>query len=352
MRIIISIIILIQICLTSFGQNDTIYFNSEGKIIIKELASFYRVLDLDTLSSLPIGNFQDFSIDSKKIISSGSYSIYGKHGIFRQNDFEETPILEFSFKDNRPDGMWYKYLSSSDTAYQLKFDIEGMKIIQCRDTLLNKLLLNGNGKFQKVLEGIIIEGEVRNFKMSGTWTLRQNGKIIFKEKYSKGDFKEGKQVINGFEYSESKIDAFIKETFHFEVLEKLEISNIYRKRDYLKLHNSFVPVWNKHRQDEGFMIVEDRGGFPGGNDYLIQYLETRLRYPKEAEENNISGRVIVEFTVDIDGQVKDPMVISSLGYGCDEVVLDIMKYMPDWIPGQQRGNPIAMQYKLPIHFGK
>ena len=46
-----------------------------------------------------------------------------------------------------------------------------------------------------------------------------------------------------------------------------------------------------------------------------------MSYPKQAQENKISGTVIVEFDRDSTCVFSNPIVIKRLGYGCDEEAL-------------------------------
>jgi Ca-activated chloride channel homolog len=101
---------------------------------------------------------------------------------------------------------------------------------------------------------------------------------------------------------------------------------------------------------EVFAIVESMPEFPGGEQALLNYLKTNLKYPAEAINNNISGKVIVQFTVNTDGSLSDIRVIRSLGFGCDEEVIRLIKAMPSWMPGKQRGKAVKTTMILPVNF--
>jgi Ca-activated chloride channel family protein len=101
---------------------------------------------------------------------------------------------------------------------------------------------------------------------------------------------------------------------------------------------------------EIFEIIESMPEFPGGEKALLQYLKSNLKYPAEAISFNISGNVIVQFTINKDGSVSDIKVIKSLGFGCDEEVIRLIKAMPAWIPGKQRGKVVKTTMTLPVNF--
>ena len=99
-----------------------------------------------------------------------------------------------------------------------------------------------------------------------------------------------------------------------------------------------------------FTIVEEMPSFPGGEAELFKYLRKAVKYPQIAQDAGISGVVHVTFVVDEGGKVKDPKVLRGIGGGCDEEAIRVVKAMPPWEPGKQRGKPVRVQYNLPIRF--
>lgn len=102
--------------------------------------------------------------------------------------------------------------------------------------------------------------------------------------------------------------------------------------------------------DEGdepdvFVIVEDMPILAGG----LESLQRRLRYPELARAAGIEGRVIVQFTVLPTGHVSDPVVVRSIGAGCDEEALRLVR-TAIFLPGRQRGVPVRVRFSLPITF--
>lgn len=90
--------------------------------------------------------------------------------------------------------------------------------------------------------------------------------------------------------------------------------------------------------------------FPGGTNELMKYLSNNLRYPTVAIENNIQGRVIVKFIVAKDGSISNIEVIKGIDPSCDREAIRVVKSMPNWIPGMQNGNKVAVYFNLPILF--
>lgn len=99
-----------------------------------------------------------------------------------------------------------------------------------------------------------------------------------------------------------------------------------------------------------FTIVEEMPSFPGGEAELFKYLGKAIKYPELAKDAGISGVVYMTFVVDENGKVRDPKVLRGIGGGCDEEAIRVVKSMPAWDPGKQRGKPVRVQYNLPIRF--
>lgn len=99
-----------------------------------------------------------------------------------------------------------------------------------------------------------------------------------------------------------------------------------------------------------FTIVEEMPAFSGGEAALYKYLQTNIKYPEEAKELGIQGRVFVTFVVETDGSITDIKVVRGIGGGCDEEAVRVVKYMPKWSPGKQRGVPVRVQFNLPVKF--
>ncbi|MBO6026108.1 MAG: energy transducer TonB [Bacteroidales bacterium] len=101
---------------------------------------------------------------------------------------------------------------------------------------------------------------------------------------------------------------------------------------------------------EIFTIVEEMPDFPGGLAKLTDYLGKNIKYPQMARESGIQGRVFVNFVIEPDGSVSNVNVMRSLGGGCDEEAIRVVKSMPKWKPGKQRGKAVRVSYILPVNF--
>jgi TonB family protein len=99
-----------------------------------------------------------------------------------------------------------------------------------------------------------------------------------------------------------------------------------------------------------FSHVEVPPQFPGGEKELMKWLSENIKYPKNAAEQGIQGRVVLRFVVTPDGSVEYVEVQRSLDPSCDKEAVRVVKEMPKWVPGKQNGNAVYVYYTLPILF--
>ena len=106
----------------------------------------------------------------------------------------------------------------------------------------------------------------------------------------------------------------------------------------------------QNESDEVFTDYEINPEFPGGNDALVSFLKNNLKYPTECVRDSIEGRVLVNFVVGKDSIIRDVKVIRSVNPLLDAEACRVIRLMPKWIPGKQRGIPVRTQFNLPIKF--
>lgn len=98
-------------------------------------------------------------------------------------------------------------------------------------------------------------------------------------------------------------------------------------------------------------VVEERPTFMGGDrNTFTQWVHKNLVYPEIARENGISGRVFVQFTIDIDGSVTNIKVIRGVDNSLDKAAIDVVSKSPKWTPARQRDRAVRVTLTLPIIF--
>jgi len=99
-----------------------------------------------------------------------------------------------------------------------------------------------------------------------------------------------------------------------------------------------------------FVVVEESPEFQGGDQARIEYLIKNINYPKKARKAGIQGTVYITFIIEKDGKVSNVRILRGIGGGCDEESLRVVKNMPKWKPGRQRGKNVRVQYNMPLKF--
>jgi|GEM_PF-5365086 len=103
-------------------------------------------------------------------------------------------------------------------------------------------------------------------------------------------------------------------------------------------------------KEKVFMIVDKMPQFPGGDNQLMNFISSTLRYPAQMQREGKEGRVLVQFIVDKNGNVNNAKVVKPVNFEMDEEALRVVGLMPTWIPGEQKGEKVAVSYVIPISF--
>jgi len=114
-----------------------------------------------------------------------------------------------------------------------------------------------------------------------------------------------------------------------------------------------VEVQPEEEEEEeivNFYVIENKPEFPGGQAAMFKYIAEHTKYPEIAKENGITGKVFVQFVIDKDGSVTDVKVIRGVDPYLDKEAVRVVKSMPKWKPGSQRGKPVKVSFQLPINF--
>lgn len=178
------------------------------------------------------------------------------------------------------------------------------KVVELNDSLGNHFLdINGNGKFKMLADNDeIVEGEYTNGLQDKTWkTINLKNKSTYYDDYKNGEYLQGKTIDS--------------------------VGNIV--------------TYNK--------ISSMPDMFSGSEDLKYQFSRS-LRYPPEARNRGIEGRVVLSFVVEKDGSLSSLKVNRSIGGGCDEEAIRVLKLFPRWTPGQERGVAKRIQLLMPVEF--
>lgn len=103
-------------------------------------------------------------------------------------------------------------------------------------------------------------------------------------------------------------------------------------------------------KEEVFMVAEQMPEFPGGMKEMLKFLQENVKYPENAMRNNVQGRVIVQFVIEKDGTPTEFKVLRSVDPDLDAEALRVMKAMPKWKPGMQKGQVVRVKFTVPVSF--
>ena len=106
----------------------------------------------------------------------------------------------------------------------------------------------------------------------------------------------------------------------------------------------------KSFDDEFFMVVENMPEFPGGDLGLMKYIKKNVNYPKIAKEYNITGKVYISFIVDKTGSVTNVKVVRGVDKNLDAEAVRVIKSLPKYKPGKQRGKAVRVMLTVPVNF--
>ena len=104
-------------------------------------------------------------------------------------------------------------------------------------------------------------------------------------------------------------------------------------------------------EDQPFVKVEQMPSFMGGDLMTFRnWVMTKLRYPQIAQENNITGRVLLMFVIEKDGSLTNIQVIQTPDSSLSDEAIRVLKTSPKWTPGKQRNQTVRVKYTLPVDF--
>lgn len=111
-----------------------------------------------------------------------------------------------------------------------------------------------------------------------------------------------------------------------------------------------APEIEEELEPISFAIVEDKPIFPGGDAALMKFIGEKTKYPEIAKENGIQGRVFIQFVINKYGKVTRVQVAKGVDPYLDAEALRVVKLLPNWSPGKQRGKPVPVTFVVPINF--
>lgn len=110
------------------------------------------------------------------------------------------------------------------------------------------------------------------------------------------------------------------------------------------------PVVEDDDDDRIFDVVEVNAEFPGGEEALFKWLSENIKYPSIAKEQEIQGRVMLQFVVNRDGSIVDIKILKSPDKSLSKEAERVVKMMPKWKPAKQGNKTVRSNFRLPVNF--
>ena len=126
------------------------------------------------------------------------------------------------------------------------------------------------------------------------------------------------------------------------------------KKLFLIMLLAFVSVNAYSQSDDAdndvYNMVDQSAKFQDGYNSIIKFVQENIKFPAEAKENNVHGKLMLSVVVEKDGSLSDIKIKKGLGYGLDEEIVRIIKMMPKWQPAQHKGKPVRQSQTILIPF--
>lgn len=113
----------------------------------------------------------------------------------------------------------------------------------------------------------------------------------------------------------------------------------------ISANNTNIP-----QEEKIYTKVDKMPEYKGGDKELIKFIINNVTYPEDSKSKNIQGKVFISFIVNTDGSLSDYNVEKSVNKELDDEALRVVKLMPVWIPGNEKGKPVKVKMQLPIEF--
>lgn len=163
----------------------------------------------------------------------------------------------------------------------------------------------------------------------------------FSQRTKRADFLVSAQRVTSLTTEPAKMSAFYQQ---------LPVSTQIAAAapDYTRIQKDTIP--RKNLAGEVFTVVEQPPLFPGGLAKLYEFLGANMEYPAAAKSAGLEGLIITQFIITKEGKITEVKLLKKLSPEMDTEAIRVIALMPDWLPGQQNGQPVNVRYTLPVRF--
>ena len=134
------------------------------------------------------------------------------------------------------------------------------------------------------------------------------------------------------------------------VFSSMVTEKVVAQSDKTEVKTAAISTQQEPQEEEVYTVVEKMPAFPGGDKARFKFMQENIKYPEEARKNGISGTVFISFIVEKDGKITNVKLLRGVNELLDNEALRVVKMMPAYEPGIQRGKPVRVQFNMPIQF--
>lgn len=97
-----------------------------------------------------------------------------------------------------------------------------------------------------------------------------------------------------------------------------------------------------------YKVVEKMPEFPGGEEKLYEYLGKNITYETCLDYHKF--KLYISFIIEKDGSISNVKEAKNDEEKMALKIINAIKNMPKWIPGEQEGKKVRVKYILPVLF--
>lgn len=337
------------------GLRDSLHrsFNKKGEI---ESAIFYR--NGNVVNVLAYNDANGASLDPGTIKDgNGTFKTYNEKGKL---------IREITYSNGMPNGAAKNFFTDGAISWEGNYSdryLSGTTREYSEGKLRSEIPYekgNRQGKAIWYYESgkISKEGAYENGYREGVWKeYGTEGDLTREYTYRAGDlhgpfkyYNEGRLYHEG-DYANDKKTAA---RYYNRKGKEISAEDFYYDKDSPRIHEPVIAWDEKKKADVGhtsemaYTVVQQMPVAPGGE--IVKFIRQGVRYPKKAVDARIQGTVYIEFVVEKTGEVTEVEVIRGVIPDLDEVALNVIRNIPNWVPGMQSGWPVRVRFTIPVKF--
>ncbi|MGE5458239.1 MAG: M56 family metallopeptidase [Methanococcaceae archaeon] len=111
-----------------------------------------------------------------------------------------------------------------------------------------------------------------------------------------------------------------------------------------------ITITGTQQEEQAFTVVEKMPSYPGGTEKALEFIATNVVYPESAKKEQVQGKVMVGFVVEKDGLISNVKILKGVDQRLDAEAVRVVKLMPKWTPGEQKGQKVRVQMVIPIQY--